>query len=110
MRPCAPETCHIPFKMRQMSISPASANRLDASTGIGGVQPIDRKKRPQLNAVKIAAPRRSSLVVVISREAKQARRRQRRHRTARRRYRAMTDLPKHVDIHEEGPREGFQIE
>ncbi len=22
----------------------------------------------------------------------------------------MTDLPKHVDIHEEGPREGFQIE
>jgi len=23
---------------------------------------------------------------------------------------AMTDLPKHVDIHEEGPREGFQIE
>src|SRR3954464_3029583 len=23
---------------------------------------------------------------------------------------AMTDLPKHVEIHEEGPREGFQIE
>jgi hypothetical protein len=22
----------------------------------------------------------------------------------------MTDLPTHVDIHEEGPREGFQIE
>ena len=22
----------------------------------------------------------------------------------------MTDLPKHVEIHEEGPREGFQIE
>jgi hydroxymethylglutaryl-CoA lyase len=22
----------------------------------------------------------------------------------------MTDLPKYVDIHEEGPREGFQIE
>jgi len=22
----------------------------------------------------------------------------------------MSDLPKHVDIHEEGPREGFQIE
>ena len=22
----------------------------------------------------------------------------------------MTDLPEHVDIHEEGPREGFQIE
>ena len=22
----------------------------------------------------------------------------------------MTDMPKHVEIHEEGPREGFQIE
>src|SRR5438309_2428297 len=31
-------------------------------------------------------------------------------RSAHRRRKTMTDLPNHVEIHEEGPREGFQIE
>src|SRR5438067_13462380 len=31
-------------------------------------------------------------------------------RSAHRRRKTMTDLPSHVEVHEEGPREGFQIE
>src|SRR5215469_4719988 len=84
---------NIPFSpyLRRPRAFPARARPVIASYRVPG----QRRFAPRVNLRPTGGFRRARRRDILRDPTRQA---------------AMTDLPTHVDIHEEGPREGFQIE